>query len=47
MTTTSGGRDFFLNMPVYFSVHIMYQTSWLNDFSRTLKTEIIKMKYIF
>lgn len=31
-------------MHVYYSVYIMYQASWLNAFSRTLKTEITKVK---
>lgn len=34
----------FLKMHLYYSVHIMYQTSWLNAFSRTLKTELKKVK---
>lgn len=37
-------RIIFLNMHVYYSVHIMYQTSWSNAFSRTLKTEVKKVK---
>ena len=34
---------FFKHACVLF-VHIMYQTSWSNAFSRTLKTEIKKVK---